>query len=121
MLNEHLIGYLLPRFEIGARVVRASELGATGDRSGKLLAISRDVGAEVYLSGVSGRKYLDTEAFASAGIDVRYQTFYHPVYQQQREPFMPCMSAIDLLFTHGRDSADVLRGIGVQTLDHVFE
>ena len=41
------------------RTVRASELTVSGARSELLLAICQSVGADRYLSGISGREYLD--------------------------------------------------------------
>jgi hypothetical protein len=74
-----------------------------------LVDICRAVGATTYLSGVSGRDYLDRTRFAAAGIAVEFQEFHHPVYAQLHEPFEPCMSVLDLLFTHGPLSGAILR------------
>lgn len=120
-LNLHLIRHLAAALGIETPLVFASELGASGDRSDLLLDICRRAGATTYLSGISGREYLDTKRFEDAGIAVTYQEFHHPVYTQLSEPFEPCMSAIDLLAVHGPAAADILRGVGVPTLERVFE
>lgn len=120
-LNEKIIRYLLAAFSIPANVVRSSELNVKGQRGDLLLDICRKAGASVYLSGISGREYLDLKMFAGAGIEVRFQEFHHPIYRQAYEPFIPCMSAIDLLFNYGPASLDVIKGIGVETMAHVFE
>ena len=86
-----------------------------------LLQICQKLNADVYLSGISGKDYLEESRFTEQGIKVIYQEFYHPIYKQVYEPFMPCMSIIDLLFNHGDKSLDILKGIGVERMDTLFE
>lgn len=121
-INEALIAYLLSVFGIEVEVVKSSEIIDVAGRRGELLLdICRKTGADTYLSGVSGMDYLDVNKFADAGVKVIFQEFHHPVYRQLHEPFLPCMSAIDLLFNYGPASLEVLKGVGVPTLDYVFE
>ena len=119
-LNIRLIQLLLRWFSIEVRMIRSSEIEATGSRSELLLDICRRTGADRYLSGISGREYLDTALFSSAGIAVQFHEFHHPLYQQRYEPFLPCMSAVDVLFNHGPQSANILQGIGVPVMEEVF-
>ena len=78
------------------------------------------MGADRYLSGISGREYLDVSQFEAAGVSVEFHEFHHPMYRQRYEPFVPCMSSIDLLFNHGPESAKIVQGIGVALMDEVF-
>lgn len=107
-LNTAVMQWMAGAFGLSRQFVRASELPVSGTRSELLASICRAVGATTYLSGVSGRDYLDERLFAEAGIAVRYQDFQHPVYRQCYEPFLPNMSAVDLLFNVGPQSLDVL-------------
>jgi hypothetical protein len=66
--------------------------------------------ADVYLSGEFGKDYLDEKIFTAHGIKVVYQRFLHPEYKQMFEPFIPNMSAIDLLFNYGEGSKRILLG-----------
>lgn len=119
-LNETIIRYLLESFSTNVKIIRSSELQVEGGKGELILHICRKLGADVYLSGVSGGDYLDLEKFANAGIEVRFQDFHHPVYKQLYDPFLPGMSSIDLLVNHGPASLDIVKGIGVKTLDAVF-
>jgi hypothetical protein len=57
------------------------------------------------------RRYLDAAAFERAGIGVRWQAFRHPVYPQcGTAPFIPGLSALDLLFSCGAQSRAALFG-----------
>lgn len=119
-LNEHIIRYVLAALPITARVVKSSELDAEGHGSDLVLDICRRLGARVYLAGISGKEYLKLDGFAQAGIDVRFQEFHHPIYKQLHEPFLPCMSVVDLLFNYGHASLDAIAGLGVETMAQVY-
>jgi WbqC-like protein len=88
----------------------ASSLAADdGDATGRLVSICKSLGADTYLAGGHGARYMDTERFREAGITVLYQRYEHPVYPQQHGEFMPFLSGVDLLLTHGDESLPILR------------
>ena len=89
--------------------VASSLTAGGGDATGRLVAICKALGADTYLAGGHGAKYLDAEQFRAAGITVLYQRYEHPVYAQQHGEFMPFLSAVDLLLTHGDESLPILR------------
>jgi hypothetical protein len=95
---------------IERRMLRSSELGATGERSERLLNICLSQGASRYLSGSAARSYLDTELFSDHGVEVEWQDYQHPVYAQQHGEFIPFLSALDLLLNCGDESAAIIRG-----------
>ena len=82
---------------------------SAGDASARLVAICRAVGADTYLAGRDGARYMDPAAFAAAGIAVRYQDYKHPEYAQLHGEFAPFLSGLDLLLTHGDDALAILR------------
>ena len=79
------------------------------DATARLLAICKALGADTYLAGGHGARYLDAERFREAGIAVLYQRYEHPVYTQQHGEFMPFLSGLDLLLSHGDESLPILR------------
>ena len=88
----------------------ASELGVTGeDATGRLVALCRAAGADTYLAGAGGARYMDLARFASAGIGVLAQRYEHPVYPQGHGEFVPFLSALDLLLSAGDRALDILR------------
>jgi hypothetical protein len=93
-------------------MVRASELGIGGDRNTRLVALCRHFGADTYLSGNAAQAYLDVAMFAAHGIRVEWQNFRHPEYLQQHGPFLPYLSALDLVLNVGEECAAVLAGAG---------
>ena len=80
------------------------------DPDERLIALTRHFGADVYLAGSGGRSYMDLGKYQRAGIEVRFQEYAHPVYDQCFEGFEPHMSVLDLLLNHGPESLTILRG-----------
>jgi hypothetical protein len=88
----------------------ASDLGVTATHATeRLVALCRAVGADTYLAGRDGARYMDISRFEKAGIQVLYQVYRHPVYAQLHGEFVPFLSALDLLLTHGDDALAILR------------
>jgi hypothetical protein len=79
------------------------------DPTGRLVALCKAVGADTYLAGGHGAKYMDGKRFADAGIRVLYQAYSHPIYAQQHGDFVPFLSGLDLLLMHGDASLAILR------------
>ena len=80
-----------------------------GDATSRLVEICKAVGADTYLAGGHGARYMDGARFRQAGISVLYQDYEHPVYPQQHGEFVPFLSGVDLLLTHGDESLAILR------------
>ena len=108
-LDIALAGLMASWLDISTPIYRSSQLGIAGDQSGRLLEICRHFGATCYLSGAAAKSYLDVDLFARAGIRVEWQEFQHPVYPQLHGPFLPYLSALDLILNVGPGSGSVLR------------
>ena len=88
----------------------ASELGVDAtDPTLRLVELCRAVGATTYLCGRDGTAYLDRRRFVEAGMIVLQQRYAHPVYRQLHGEFVPFLSALDLLLTHGDEALSTLR------------
>ncbi|TKB33752.1 MAG: hypothetical protein E8D51_05915 [Nitrospira sp.] len=108
-VNLAVIRWLLEAFGITTPVRCASEWEAREEPTDRLIDLCRAVGASVYLSGPGGDDYLDVPRFESSGLKLEMQRFQHPLYRQVYEPFMPAMSAIDLLCCCGPEALTRLR------------
>lgn len=106
-VNEKLIKLVLWGFlNRSTSIVRASELDIKGHSSELLYKLVKAVGGKTYLSGASGKDYLDEKVFKD--VKITYHDFKCPRYNQLYEGFTPGLSIIDLLFNKGRQYA---RGI----------
>lgn len=101
-INLKLIEFLMKAFEINTEIVYSSEFGFISKSTERLVDLVSAVGGDVYLSGPMGKDYLNLQLFEEKDIEVAFQDFKHPVYQQQYDGFEPYMSAIDALFNSGR-------------------
>lgn len=110
-LDLALIDFLRACFDIHTPIRKSSELDVQGQRSELLLNICRVLGADTYLAGMGGsRAYLERAMFAAANVNIAWQEFRHPCYPQfGRGPFIPGLSALDLLFNCGPQGCTLLR------------
>lgn len=118
--NVALIEWIARSFGLKRKILRSSEMKAGGARSQLLASLCEQAGATEYLSGISGREYLETGLFEKRGIRVRFQEFHHPVYRQRFEPFVPGLSSLDLLFNCGEEAGELLAGDRTPRLDALF-
>jgi WbqC-like protein family len=99
-MNECGIRYLMERLGLSTPILRASELPVdrTLKSTGLLVEILSRAGADVFVSGASGRNYLDESQFTEAGIELRYLDFHPQPYPQRWPGFVPYLSSLDLVF-----------------------
>ena len=96
-----LIRAVADRLGIATRLVLASELDVSGSSTQLMINLTRAVGGDVYLSGPTGRKYLEPELFADAGVELRYHEFTPFEYPQLYGAFVPGLSCLDYLANVG--------------------
>lgn len=124
-LNLTLVQSMCRWFGLKKKIVRASELSISGEQSERLIKICEHFSANRYLSGDAAQSYLDTIAFSKKGIEVRWHQYNHPKYNQLHGTFIPYLSALDLFFNMGDQSAEVLLGDeefrGSQLSGHINE
>jgi hypothetical protein len=99
--NSRIITYLALRFGYRMPIIYSSSLEVKGSGTDRLINICKELGADTYLSGVGGKNYMDLREFEKAGIQVEFQQFDHPIYNQKFPGFEPNMSAIDKIFCTG--------------------
>jgi hypothetical protein len=109
-LDIALIMYLLQELGIHTQILRSSELGISGDKTGRLVSICSALRADTFYEGAAGRDYIETEKFDRAGITLEYQDYQHPIYPQLYGEFLPYLSVIDLMFNCGEKSLKILSG-----------
>jgi hypothetical protein len=111
VLNFRIIEWLLASLGITVPLVLSSTLKVEGKRSALNLAICEQLGATQYYSAIGSAVYLvsDVDLFTSKGLQVCFQNYAHPEYQQLFPPFCPYASVLDLLFNEGPHSLEIIR------------
>jgi hypothetical protein len=99
--NMASIEMLMDLLDVRVPWIFSSKLDPQGVKNELLVDLLRKSHGTNYLSGVGAQNYFDPKPFACAGIDVEWQKFEHPIYQQCYGQFEPFLSSIDLLFNCG--------------------
>lgn len=107
-LNIALIDYCILLLEISTERRKSSELRVNQMYTKRLVEICEKLDATTYRSGIMGKEYLDEKIFKEKGINVIYENFQHPTYNQFQTEFIPNLSIIDLLFNEGENSKKVI-------------
>jgi hypothetical protein len=110
-INVAVLTWLLQTLGIDTPMILASDLAvADGQPSQRLANLCQAVGAQSYLSGPGGRRYMDLEVFDRAGVEVLWQQFETPVYEQlwPKFGFIADLSIVDALFCWGPGARDWL-------------
>jgi hypothetical protein len=93
------IGWLQSQLRLEAELVNASELLEPGSGGSELLAeLVVASGGDTYVSGPSGRDYLDEAVFSSRGVAVEFTQFVPFVYEQRCPEFVGGLSTLDYVF-----------------------
>ncbi len=105
-LNIEIIEFVRKALNISNPIYLSSELKLSFGTTERIVDMVKKTGCTKYLSGESGKNYLDEELFKEAGIQLIYSEFKHPTYHQQFGEFIPNLSVIDLLFNEGVRAMD---------------
>ncbi|MDI6687044.1 MAG: WbqC family protein [Desulfobacterales bacterium] len=110
-LNIQAVKKLAKLLGITTPIHVASELGEfSEDPDERLIALTRHFDAHTYLAGIGGKGYMDLKKYTQSGIELIFQEYKHPVYNQLFGAFEPFMSVIDLIYNHGEKSLEILKG-----------
>ena len=112
-LNVGLVEDIADYLGIETRLGRTSTLGVGGRKTERLVEVCRATAATSYLANNGSATYLEPERFAAASIELAYQDYAHPTYEQrsgeQPLPFLSHLSVLDLIANAGEASLAILR------------
>jgi hypothetical protein len=99
--NVALIREFVSRLGITTPLLMASDLHCEGQATRLLIDLTKAAGGNVYLSGPSGRNYLEPELFGPAGVGLAYHDFQPFEYPQQFGEFVGGLSCLDYVANVG--------------------
>jgi len=109
-LNEYFLKFFLEELGIAVPFYRLSDFELKSKKSDLVLDMCKKMQADIYIFGIQGKDYADVDAFNRANIQVYFQDYRHPTYEQAGgDSFISHLSVIDLLFNHGEDSREIIR------------
>jgi hypothetical protein len=107
-LNTQLIQWFCQGLELSVPMRLASDMAVSGQRSGRLVKICRDLQCSRYLSPLGAADYLATDGdFEGSGIQLAFQSYEPPPYTQHAHsgPFVSHLSMLDVLANLGWEKA----------------
>lgn len=108
-INIAIIKSFCDALDIHPEYIRSKDLKVDGLKSSLILDICKEVKADLYIAGPSGRDYLDMKSFEDAGIIVKFNDYNHPTYPQKRSnEFIDHLSALDLFMNVGFKEAKLI-------------
>lgn len=107
-LNYSILKFFLDSLGIETEIVRASDYDFIGAKSDLVLDMCVKLRASTYIFGSQGHNYANKDSFVKSGIDLHFQNYRHPIYDQLHGSFESFMSLLDLLFNMGNKSLEVL-------------
>lgn len=107
-LNQYILKWLLETLSIKINFIDAKTLSLQGSKSELVLNMCKELNAKTYIFGIHGKEYADINSFNKKKINIFFQEYKHPKYNQRFSDFIPNLSVIDLLFNHGPNSKDIL-------------
>jgi len=108
--NYEMLLQIIKWLGLKIKVIKESEISTHGKSTERIINISKELGAETYVSGIGGKEYMNEKLFLENKIKLEFQNFECPVYDQVfPEKFIPNLSIIDLLFQNGSESLSILQ------------
>ncbi len=111
-VNINFIHFAMERLKITTKTARARYLPDFDGRVMRLVEICRFYGADTYVSAPGSADYIGLDGmkcFEDAGINLVFQRYDHPIYQQCGSGFLSFMSIVDLLLNSGEQAGAILR------------
>lgn len=95
----------------------SSDTNVGGSSTQRLVDLCKYAGADVYVTGLGGLKYLDHELFEASGISVRYMDYRLTPYTQMFGDFTPYVSILDAIANTGNGARELLSSESVSWRD----
>ena len=105
-INMETMLYIKDVLDINIPFYFSSELKCESTGARRIIDICKTLNADVYLSGISGKDYLDQKRFESNNIKLEYQEYVPKEYKQLWGDFIPNLSIIDLIFNPGDNTKE---------------
>jgi hypothetical protein len=111
-LNINFIKYAIDCLGLEVKLYLSSEISTEGyaDTEDRIISILKNLGTDLYITGkgAGSLRYIDEERFHNEDIEIEWQQYNSPVYEQLWGSFIPDLSIIDLLFNCGKESRYLL-------------
>ena len=99
--NFNIINKLFEIFKINVDIKLLSQLNVDGDKSELLIKILKKINSNLYLSGDGAKNFIDIDLFKNNNIEIIFNDFKHPIYEQIHGDFVKDLSILDIILNCG--------------------
>jgi hypothetical protein len=85
------------------------EFAPEGRGTARLVSLMRRLGGTTYVSGPTGKGYIEEDLFREAGLGLEYKSYDYPEYPQLWGPFESAVSILDVIANAGHGARDLIR------------
>lgn len=112
--NINIISEIVKKLEFKTKIITLSKTDYHSKfaKEDLVLDICKHFNTTNYISPLGSKDYLDKaiDKFNNSNIDISYQYYQHPIYQQIGDEFLPYIGIFDLLYNEGfKNSAKIIR------------
>lgn len=104
-LNEYMTMYFLEQIGIKTKIYRQSDIKTEHKKQELIGELCRKLKSNTFIFGKLGENYADKNYFKDNDINIYFQNYNHPVYNQIWDGFIPNLAIIDLLLNVNKDEA----------------
>jgi len=108
-LNHEIMLLCMEYLNINCQIEYSSKLNLNNeDKNQKIISICKFFKADLLYDGSAAESFIEQERFLDNGIQVIFQDYIHSEHNQFWGPFIPYLSAIDLIMNCGEKSKSVI-------------
>lgn len=100
-ITNYILRFIIKDLEISTKIEFLSDTNIKGKKDELILNMCKKYNANIFIFGSSGKTYADQEKFSKEKINLYFQEYKHPTYNQLWGDFISNMSIIDLLLNEG--------------------
>ncbi len=105
----NIIRFLISKFNIDTELYVDTDFNQDfGISNQRNIALCKQVGGDIYLSGNGAKVYNDNKLYSENSLELIYQDYVAPTYVQMSNEFISGLSIIDVLFNCGFEGAEKL-------------
>ena len=105
--SQMLLGFL-SLLKIKTKILFGSDYDFKGKNNSLIIDMCKKLNANIYIFGELGIQYADKKLFKENNINICFQKYQHPTYDQLFNSFEANLSILDLLFNCGENSYDII-------------
>ena len=105
----NIIKFLLSKLNINTELHVDTDFNQDfGVSNQRNIALCKRVGGDTYLSGDGAKVYNNNTLYGDSSLELIYQDYVAPIYEQKSNEFIPGLSIIDVLFNCGFERTEKL-------------